>query len=289
MWMSAKGNHHSESRMPGGSSISSCLRTLLALAALLACAFVLRAQNPNTMMPEQSAAKAKELIQQMIDAMGGTSYLNASDRDAMGRLSAFGNNGEVVGYTVVRDVWKYPDKHRSDYSGKGNIVDLFAGDKGWTLDHSGVHDQPDDAIKAFRESLQKNLDYILRVRLQENTLVFRYAGTGLVDMKQSEWVELDDRDQKTFRIAIDHFTHLPLRMVYEFRDPETRDRMEEATLYSNWHMVGDVNVPYQVMRERNGRHIYQLFLSECKINAGIGDDFFSREALEERWKKVGKK
>jgi hypothetical protein len=287
--MSRQHKSDSESRDLRVANCRSSVRALSALTALLACAFVLRAQNPDTMMPEKSAAKAKELIQQMIDAMGGTSYLNASDLDAMGRLSAFGSNGDVTGYTVARDVWKYPDKHRTDYSGKGNIVDLYAGDKGWSLDHDGVHEQPVDAIKAFKEALQKNFDYILRVRLQENSLVLRYAGTGLIDMKQAEWVELGDRDVRTIRIAIDRFNHLPLRMVIQFRDPETRDRMEESTLYSNWHMVNGVNVPYQIMRERNGRHIYQLFRSECRVNTGVGDDFFSREALEERWKKVGRK
>jgi hypothetical protein len=287
--MSRQDKNCSESRILSGVQNSSFFSILLALAALLACAFVLRAQNPDTMMPEKSAAKAKELMQQMIDAMGGTSYLNVSDLDATGRFSAFGSNGDVVGYTVARDVWKYPDKHRTDYSGRGNIVDLYAGDKGWSLDHDGVHVQPEDAIKAFKEALQKNFDYILRVRLQDNTLALRYGGTGLIDMKQAEWVVLGDRDVRTIRIAIDRFNHLPLRMVIQFRDPETRDRMEESTLYSNWHMVNGVNVPYQIMRERNGRHVYQLFRSECRINTGVGDDFFSREALEERWKKVGRK
>ncbi|MFY9732690.1 MAG: hypothetical protein WAK24_18935, partial [Candidatus Acidiferrales bacterium] len=34
------------------------------------------AQNPQDMMPAESAAKAKEILQQAIQALGGTAYLN---------------------------------------------------------------------------------------------------------------------------------------------------------------------------------------------------------------------
>ena len=39
--------------------------------AALGCVRLVRAQNPDTLMPEQSAAKGKQILQQLIDGLGG--------------------------------------------------------------------------------------------------------------------------------------------------------------------------------------------------------------------------
>ena len=76
------------------------------------------AQNPDTMMPEQNVAKARELLHQLIDALGGPSYLEARERQCDGRRAKIGHNGEMDGYIDFKDFWRYPDKHRTDYSKK---------------------------------------------------------------------------------------------------------------------------------------------------------------------------
>ena len=91
------------------------------------------AQNPDTMRPEQSAAKAREILAQLIDALGGPSYTEVRERECDGRRANFGHGGELDGYIEFKDYWRYPDKHRIDYSKKDNIIDLYSGDEGWTL------------------------------------------------------------------------------------------------------------------------------------------------------------
>ncbi len=113
---------------------------LAGAAVLFAVLFAPRgaAQNPDTLMPEASTAKAKQLLQQLIDAFGGPTYLDIRDSDCEGRLARFGHNGELTGYTNFKDYWRYPDANRTDYSKKGVIINLYVGDKGWTLDKGGV-------------------------------------------------------------------------------------------------------------------------------------------------------
>ena len=73
------------------------------LACLLA-AFLLApwpfaaAQDGQILMPEQSAAKAKQLLQQTIEAMGGDAFLNIRDMTCTGRYSQFGHSGEMEGF-----------------------------------------------------------------------------------------------------------------------------------------------------------------------------------------------
>jgi len=260
--------------------------------ALGALALAATAQNPDTLMPEQSAAKAKALIQQVIAGLGGAAYLNVRDQDCTGKLSVFGHSGELIGFSSIRDLWKFPDKHRTDYAKQDNVIDIFAGKEGWTLDRAGVHEEPEEAVANFQEGLKRSVSYLLRYRMaheKEEGLTFRYAGGDIIDLKPVEWVEVTDGERRMLRIAIDRNAHVPIRSSVATRDPEFHDRMEEITLYSTWHSIDGVQIAFQTSRERNGQKTYQLFLTECKCNTGLGDEMFTRAALEKRWSEVKKK
>jgi hypothetical protein len=262
-------------------------------------------QNPDTLMPDQSAAKAKQLLQQMIEALGGPRYLAVRERGCDGRLSQFEHNGDLAGFILFKDYWRYPDKNRTEYEKPGNrralavitggapitggrIINVFAGDKGWTLDKGGITEQPESAIAEFQEKVKRNIDNLLRLRLNEEGMFFRYGGDDIVDLKQVDWVEIVDRDKRTFRIAIDRSTHFPLRGVVRTRDPETRETVEEVTYYSDFHAQDGVQTPLQITRERDGRKIYQAFFEGCKYNTNLGD-LFNRASLESSNAASGKK
>lgn len=261
---------------------------LLAMGALGVAAPV-RAQNPETLLPEQSAAKAKDLLQQALAALGGPAYLGVRDADCSARLSLFGHSGDLTGYDFIHDIWKFPDKNRTEYSKKGNVVDIYNGNQGWTLDRAGVAEASAVAVEDFQEQVKKDMDNLLRYRLKEEGMIFRYGGSDIVDLKQVEWVELVDRDRRTFRLALDGSTHLPVRYVVLTRNPSTRERTEEITYFSNYHVENGVQTPFQVTRERNGLKIFQAFYYGCKYNSGVSDDLFSRAALEKRWAETPKK
>src|SRR5207245_1915878 len=65
---------------------------------------------------------------------------------------------------------------------------------------------------------------LLRFRLNEEGMNFRYGGSDIVDLKQVEWVEVVDRDRRTFRIALDSSTHLPISVVVTTCNANTRER-----------------------------------------------------------------
>jgi hypothetical protein len=45
----------------------------------------------------------------------------------------------------------------------------------------------------------------------------------------------------------------------------------------------------QVTRERDGRRIAQVFYDSCEINPPLPADYFTREALVQRFKETGGK
>ena len=246
------------------------------------------AQNPDTMMPEQNVAKAHEILNQLIDALGGPAYLEVRERQCDGRRAKIGHNGEMDGYIDFKDFWRYPDKHRIDYSKKGNIIDLFTGDQGWTLDRSGVSEEPATAVSDFQALMTNSVDNLLRRRLRDPALNLHYAGRGIVDMLEADWVEVPGPDS-TLRLAVARSTHLLLRSVVSSINQEMNERTEETSIYTNYRRKDGVMVAMQISRERDGRRYYQAFYDTCTFNPNFPDDTFTRAALEKRYAEVGNK
>ena len=50
-------------------------------------------------------------------------------------------------------------------------------------------------------------------RWKEPNTILRYLGPDVVDLKESDWIEFVDSDNRSIRIAFAKFTHLPIRKV----------------------------------------------------------------------------
>jgi len=194
-----------------------------------------------------------------------------------------------------------PDKNRTEYEVKGakggllgvligsipfkggTIIEMYNGDDGWTMDRSGVSEQSAVNIADFKEQTKRDIDNVLRFRLKEEGMLFRYGGMDLVDMKPVEWVELVDRDDRTFRYAVLQGSHLLARSIVITRDETTRERTEEVTSYGNYHMQGQVMAPLQVERKRDGRRLFQAFFDTCSFDQHFPPDFFTKASLEKKY------
>jgi hypothetical protein len=245
-------------------------------------------QNPDTMMPEQRVAKAREILSQLTEALGGPAYLEVRERECDGRRAQFGHAGELLGFIDFKDYWRYPDKHRIDYSKKGNIIDAFDGNQGWTMDRAGVSEEPAQAVTDFAATVKYNVDNVLRFGLKDQSLNLNYAGPDIIDMRQVDWVDISD-DQRTLRLGIERSSHLLLHSVMTSVDENTQERTQETTIYTNYQRIGGVMIALQVSRERNGQRYYQAFYDTCTFDPHLPEDMFSKAALEKRYAQVGNK
>ena len=269
----------------------SCSLVLLSaayIASNTAIAAMRAEQNPDTMLPEQRVAKAREILNQLTDVLGGPAYLEVRERECDGRRAQFGHASELMGFIDFKDYWRYPDKHRIDYSKKGNIIDAFDGNQGWTMDRAGVSEEPAQAVSDFAAAVKYNVDNVLRFGLKDKNLNLNYAGQGIVDMRPVDWVEISD-DQRTLRLGIDRSSHLLLQSVMNSVDENTQERMQETTIYTNYQRIGGVMVALQISRERNGERNYQAFYDTCTFDPHLPADMFTKAALEKRYAQVGNK
>jgi hypothetical protein len=241
-----------------------------------------RAQNPDDLMPAASAAKAKAILQQAIDGLGGAAYLNVHNSDCTGRLAQFQHSGEIGGYIAGREYREMPDKFRMEYDPKAIIVNIYAGDKGWSLDRSGVSELPAEDIADYQEQLRMQMGNVLRNRLNDSGLFFRYGGRDVVDLKEADWVEIGDQG-RTLRIAVGRNDHLPIRSVLMARDPKTGEKTERSTYYTTYHPIDGIQTAFRESRFLNGRQVYQVFWESCAYNVDLPANFFARASLDDRF------
>jgi hypothetical protein len=248
------------------------------------------AQNPDTIPAEESAARTKAILQQVIAALGGPAYLNVRDSECTGRMGQFGPlTGELGADLTMREIRMPPDKLRREYGKKQNIIDVYNGNQGWSLDKAGVQDGNAVALANFQSGLKMSFDVLMRSRLAEPGLYFHYGGEDVVDLRQVDWAQIEDTDGHMYRIAVEKSNHLPVRFVILTRNPQTREQIEDITKFSNWHVQDGVETPFQVSRERDGKRLTQVFYDGCKYNTGLSPEYFSRASLEKRWAELGHK
>ena len=265
-----------------------CAGVVLA-AGLALMATAALAQNPETMTPEASEAKARQILKQLLSAMGGPLYLSVKTISCEGRIAQFGHNGDTSGYVAFKEYRGYPDKRRIDYSKKGNVVDIFSGDEGWTLDRGGVSEEPVTAVADFQAALKRDPNTLLRTRLNEEGMLISYGGIGVADLKTVDWIDFHDSEDRTIRLGVDRSTHLLARSIVSTVNDETRERQEDVTVYSNYQWQDGVQIPMQVSRERDGRRLSQVFFTSCQLNPELPADWFTKAALDKRYKEVGGK
>lgn len=241
------------------------------------------------LLPDQSAAKAKELINQAIDALGGTAYLNLHDVTCSGRIGTFDHGGQLTGFGHFIDYSIPPFKERQENLPKRNIIEVYNGTKGWELDRGGVADMPASDLADFQGTVKRDLDNILRHRVHEPDMLLRYGGPDVIDGWEADWIELVDADNQTIRIAFNRNTHLPIRKTAETRDKRTHMKTQEIEYYSNYHPLSGIQTAFQLTRERNGTKVFQAFFDSCQYNTNLADSLFTKESLDQRWAQVGKK
>lgn len=261
------------------------------------------AQNPDTMMPEQSIAKGKQILRDLIAALGAAGYTEARESECSGRRVLFGHSGDVVGDIEFAEFRRYPDKVRTEYVGKGHfnllpyligidgldlshggiIVTLYNADHGWSFDRSGVSELPAASISDFQESVKRNIDNLLRLRLNEPGISIRFGGNDTVDLKQVDWVEINDSQERRFRLAVDRATHLMIRSIVYTKDEENQQINEDVSIYSKYQLKDSVWTPLQVSREHNGRRSVQIFYDNCHYNPGFADNIFDKSTLSKQF------
>jgi hypothetical protein len=223
--------------------------------------------------PEQ---RAKRVIDECVQALGGDRFLNMQDRVESGRAYSFYRD-KISGLSIATVYTRYDSgvtdtthnlaqHERDNFDKKQDYGTLFTHDEAFDVSYRGARPLPADRFARYKATTLRDIFYILRVRLHEPGWIFESKGADVVENRPVEIVDLTDSENLTTTVYFDQITKLPVKQVFYDRDQYTKDRD-----------TGDgVEWPFAIERDRNGDKIYEIFSTSVRINdKKVSDDLFA--------------
>jgi hypothetical protein len=226
---------------------------------------------------QANAAKARALIDQVIQALGGPAYLNIQDVSQEGRTFSF-YHGRSNGYGIVFwRFYKYPDRDRVELTKKRDVVYVNNGDKGYEITFKGTRSQDAKDMNDYNRRRHYALDWVLRHWVTEPGVALFYEGRAVAEQKPAERVTVMNSHNEAVTLYIDLDTHLPVKKTFSWRDPTDKERNIEDEVYDNFRLVQGVMSPYTITRYYNGDMSNQRFLSAVSYNQNLSDSLFQAQ------------
>lgn len=225
---------------------------------------------------ETSQERARRVVNECLQALGGDRYLNMQTRVESGRAYSFYRE-QLTGLAIARIYTRYYSgvqdtahelavRERQNFGKKEDYGVLFQQNDAYDITFRGARPLADDRFARYKETTLRDIFYILHVRMHE-PLIFESRGADVLQNAPVEVIDITDADNRTTTVYFHQITKLPVRQVFHRRNPVTKDNDEEITLYSKYRDVGDgVQWPFAIERERNGEKIYEIFSDSVRIN-----------------------
>jgi hypothetical protein len=227
------------------------------------------------------SARAKELIEAAVAALGGERYLSVKAIASRGVFTGFsqGRPGAPVDFV---DTTILPDKGRTEFGKKKNrIVQANAGDRGWKYDgpRGALTPQSPDEVRAFQFYVRGNLDNVLRTSWRGEGVRLRYLGrTEWMPRQWTEGVAMEYPDGFRVEILFDPATKLPIVSRYH---EGAGSGASGSLLEARYHFFidfGGVKVPRFVDLYRDGVQTARVVNDTVDLNPVVPPNFFDQPA-----------
>ena len=256
------------------------MRFFLAVLILSLCAAARAGAQTSAATPQgdpvaqENAVKAKTLVNQAIQALGGPAYLDVNNMSQQGRTYSF-HRGEATNAGVL--FWrfvKFPDRERIELTKQRDISYVYNGDKGYEVTFKGTAMLDQKTVDEFLRRREHSLEWVLRRWINEPGVALFYEGPAVAANKPADQVSIMNTKNDSVTLYFDSTTHLPLKKTFTWRDPTDNLRNTEEELYDAYRPTQGIMTPYSVTRFYNGEMSNQRFLNTVTYNETLNDSMF---------------
>lgn len=238
------------------------------IPALLLAGFALHA--------ETAMERGKRVVNECLEALGGSRYLSMENREESGRAYSFYRE-QLSGLSIATIYTRYISgvtdtahelavREHENFGKKEDYGVVFLDKAAYEITFRGARPLTDERFNRYKETTLRDIFYILRVRLKEPGMTFESRGADVLDNVPVEIVDITDADNRVTTVYFHQITKLPVRQVFYRRNAVTKEKDEEITLFTKYRDAGGVQWPFAIERERNGEKIYEIFSNNVKIN-----------------------
>jgi len=222
---------------------------------------------------QENSRKAKAIVDQAIQALGGAGYLTIRDRELQGRGYSF-HHGRESGGGVFWSFSQFPDKERIEVTKERDIAQLYVGNKAYELTYKGARPIEQKDLDEYLRRRRFSLDTVLRTWVNDPGVVFLFEGPAIAAQHPALQVTLINSQNESVTLYFDSDTHLPVKKSFTWRDPVDKQKNLEEEVYENYRSVSGVMAPFNVTRYFNGDMASQRFMNSITLNQDLDQAMF---------------
>jgi hypothetical protein len=271
------------------------VRTLIPILLMSILAFpqATPAKPPANLNDSDNARKARALLDQAVQALGGEAYLTYKNRVEEGRYYPLYHGRTNTPGVDYHYYVQYPDKDRFEVlatrdihvipgaidiggikSKKAVVVLIHNGLKGYETTYKGTVAQDKEELANYLRRRPHSLEWVFRKWMNDPNVALFYEGVANVDAKIADKVSLLNRRNDGVTIFLDQNTHLPLKTSYSWRDATDKQRNVEEEIYDNYKPVEGIMTPHSITRKFNGDMSQQRFITTIRYNLDLPESMF---------------
>lgn len=225
-------------------------------------------------MDEENVRKAKALLEQAIQALGGQAYLNIRDTEQTGRGYSFHAGRPTSNGVLFWRFTEFPDKERVEVTKQRDIAQVYNGDRGFEITYKGPRPLDEKDVSEYLRRRRFSLDIVLRTWVNDPTVALFYEGSTVAAEHPAQQVTLINAKNEAVTLYFDAETHLPIKKTFTWRDPVDKQRNLEEETYDNYRPVQGLMAAYGFTRYFNGDMASQRFLNSFTYNQGLNPAMF---------------
>jgi hypothetical protein len=229
---------------------------------------------PAIPVDQANARKAKELIEQAIEALGGQAYLSIRNMQQSGRGYSFHHGRPTSNGVQFWRFVQFPDKERVEVTKERDVATVYTGNKGYEITYKGVHALDQKDCEDYLRRRKFSLETVLRTWVNNPAVALFYEGSAIAAEHPALQVTLINSSNEAVTLYFDMDTHLPIKKSFVWRDPVDRQRNVEEEVYDNYRVVQGIKTPYDVTRFFNGDMANQRFMNSVAYNQNLDPAMF---------------
>jgi hypothetical protein len=253
---------------------------LLTFFCLLPSAFAQEAPTPAATAQAAPEAKGpridpktKELLDKVIQALGGQAFLNYKTISSTGRAFSI-YEGETTGFAHYQSEVEPPDKRRFAYGKGQQVILLNNGSRGWQQDRFGLIRQKPEAVRRWQIAMRYSLEGVFRHIVREPGTLILDGGTDFVDLLPARVLDITDSHNVGVKVYLQRSTYLPIRITYRIQNPESREWTEYSESYSDYQEFQGIRTPMRMVRYVDQERAAEYFLNTAEYNKEFPPGYF---------------
>ena len=222
----------------------------------------------------ENARKARALLDQAIQALGGQAFLNIRDMEQEGRTYSFYHGRPTSNGVLFWRFVEYPDKERIELTPQRDVAYVYSGDKAYEITYKGPRAVEKKDLEDYLRRRRFSLETLLRSWVNDPTVALFFDGAALAGNLAAQRVTLINSKDESVSIYFDIDSHLPIQKSYSWRDPVDKQRNVEEETYNGYRLVQGIMTPFGFTRYFNGDMQTERFITSASYSETLNPAMF---------------